>query len=160
MHRNRASPSVTAHPAYAKVRPCRLGAFHSHSGQHPWVPPRTPPTRWSRALARAAAALGVGLLAALLLGAAPADGPRMRSFFVQVAEAPGSSARIPLDVDLYLPATTPAPAVLLAHGFGQTKADLASEARRLQREGYVVLTYSARGFGRSGGSIGLDSLDG
>ncbi|PPF81299.1 hypothetical protein C5B96_10350 [Subtercola sp. Z020] len=88
------------------------------------------------------------------------DGGGVRSFFVQVPESPGSSASIPLDVDLYTPATTPAPAVLLAHGFGQTKTDLAPEARELQADGYVVLAYTARGFGQSGGSIGLDSLDG
>ncbi|WP_082763384.1 alpha/beta fold hydrolase [Frondihabitans sp. PAMC 28766] len=85
---------------------------------------------------------------------------QVRSFFVPVAESPGSAARIDLDVDLYTPAVTPAPAVLLAHGFGQTKADLAPEAKKLQAAGYVVLAYTARGFGRSGGSIGLDSLSG
>lgn len=84
----------------------------------------------------------------------------VRSSFVPVAASPGSASRIRIDVDLYTPATTPAPAVLLAHGFGQTKTDLAAQARRLQSAGYVVLAYTARGFGRSGGSIGLDSLDG
>ncbi|MFD1720699.1 alpha/beta fold hydrolase [Amnibacterium endophyticum] len=80
--------------------------------------------------------------------------------FVSVPESPTSTQRIRLDTSLYLPATRPAPAVLLAHAFGQDKGDLAGEARRLQREGYAVLTYSARGFGASGGRIGLDSLDG
>jgi len=83
-----------------------------------------------------------------------------RSFFVPVAESPGSAKTIDLDVTLYTPAITPAPAVLLAHGFGQTKAALVPEAKKLQAAGYVVLAYTARGFGRSGGSIGLDSLDG
>ncbi len=77
-----------------------------------------------------------------------------------VAESPGSASTIQLDVDLYTPAVTPAPAVLLAHGFGQTKADLVPEAKELQDAGYVVLAYTARGFGQSGGSIGLDSLSG
>jgi ABC-2 type transport system ATP-binding protein len=83
-----------------------------------------------------------------------------RSRFVEVPEAPGGAARIRIDTDLYLPAAVPAPAVLLAHGFGQDKHDLAPEAKRLQSEGYVVLAYSARGFGRSTGRIGLDSLAG
>ncbi|RFA09288.1 hypothetical protein B7R54_08640 [Subtercola boreus] len=87
-------------------------------------------------------------------------GPAVRSSFVPVPEAPGSSTSIQIDTDLYTPATTPAPAVLLAHGFGQTKADLAPEAEELQAAGFVVLAYTARGFGQSGGSIGLDSLDG
>ncbi|WP_375388772.1 alpha/beta fold hydrolase [uncultured Amnibacterium sp.] len=106
----------------------------------------------------AAAALLLGLSAAP--AAAAGRSPTTRSFFTTVPEAPGSAATIRLDATLYTPAATPAPAVLLAHGFGQTKADLAPEARRLQAEGYVVLAYTARGFGASGGRIGLDSLDG
>ncbi|MFE1951881.1 alpha/beta fold hydrolase [Streptomyces sp. NPDC059524] len=51
------------------------------------------------------------------------------------------------------------PAVLLAHGFGGSKADVRGEAERLARSGYAVLTWSARGFGRSGGKIGLNSAD-
>jgi ABC-2 type transport system ATP-binding protein len=58
---------------------------------------------------------------------------------------------------VYLPAKTPAPAVLLAHGFGGSKEDLGSEARSLAEHGYVVMAYTARGFGRSGGLIHLDS---
>ncbi|MET4781398.1 alpha/beta fold hydrolase [Glaciihabitans sp. UYNi722] len=92
--------------------------------------------------------------------ASTASAGQVRSFFVPVPESPGSTTTIKLDVDLYTPATTPAPAVLLAHGFGQTKTDLAPEAKKLQAAGYVVLAYTARGFGQSGGSIGLDSLDG
>src|SRR6195952_2637729 len=86
--------------------------------------------------------------------------PEVRSFFVPVPESPGSTDTIQIDADLYTPAETPAPAVVLAHGFGQTKTDLVSEAKELQDAGYVVLAYTARGFGQSGGSIGLDSLDG
>ncbi|WP_375400500.1 alpha/beta fold hydrolase [uncultured Amnibacterium sp.] len=117
------------------------------------------------AVARIARVLVAAMVGLLLVGAAPTEvtaknTTSVRSFFVPVAESPGSTARIRLDVDLYTPATTPAPAVLLAHGFGQTKTDLIPEAKRLQAAGYVVLAYTARGFGRSGGSIGLDSLDG
>jgi ABC-2 type transport system ATP-binding protein len=74
-----------------------------------------------------------------------------------VAGTPESGEAVKLDVSVYLPETTPAPAVLLAHGFGGSKDDLASEARSLARHGYVVLAYSARGFGRSGGLIHLDA---
>ena len=82
------------------------------------------------------------------------------TFRVAVPAAPGSAATISLDVDLYLPATSrPAPAVLLAHGFGGSKRSVAKDAERMRREGYVVMAYSARGFGRSGGRISLDSLD-
>ncbi|MFH9739839.1 alpha/beta fold hydrolase [Streptomyces roseolus] len=48
------------------------------------------------------------------------------------------------------------PAVLLAHGFGGSKDDVRAQAERLARDGYAVLTWSARGFGASGGKIGLN----
>jgi ABC-2 type transport system ATP-binding protein len=70
----------------------------------------------------------------------------------------GTSTAVRLDTTLYLPASTPAPAVLLAHGFGGTKTDLVSQARELARNGYVVLTFTARGFGGSGGLVHLDAL--
>ncbi|MEU7056159.1 alpha/beta fold hydrolase [Streptomyces sp. NPDC046197] len=48
------------------------------------------------------------------------------------------------------------PAVLLAHGFGGSKDDVRQQAQDLARDGYAVLTWSARGFGRSTGKIGLN----
>ncbi|MFG2714716.1 CocE/NonD family hydrolase [Streptomyces goshikiensis] len=48
------------------------------------------------------------------------------------------------------------PAVLLGHGFGGSKEDTRAQAEQLARDGYAVLTWSARGFGRSGGRIGLN----
>jgi ABC-2 type transport system ATP-binding protein len=74
-----------------------------------------------------------------------------------VAGTPEAGAAVRLDVTVYLPAKTPAPAILLAHGLGGSKRDLDSEARSLAEHGYVVMAYSARGFGRSGGLIHLDS---
>jgi ABC-2 type transport system ATP-binding protein len=52
------------------------------------------------------------------------------------------------------------PAVLLAHGFGGSKADVRAQAEDLARDGYAVLTWSARGFGGSTGKIGLNAPDG
>ncbi|MER6222374.1 CocE/NonD family hydrolase [Streptomyces sp900105755] len=52
------------------------------------------------------------------------------------------------------------PAVLLAHGFGGSKDDMRAEAEDLARDGYAVLTWSARGFGRSTGKIGLNDPKG
>jgi ABC-2 type transport system ATP-binding protein len=43
------------------------------------------------------------------------------------------------------------PAVLLAHGFGGTKMSVAGDAESLADAGYAVLTWTARGFGPSGG---------
>ena len=49
----------------------------------------------------------------------------------------------------------PKPAIVLAHGFGGTKDDAAQIAATLARSGYTVITYTARGFGASGGLIHL-----
>ncbi|MEE1774152.1 alpha/beta fold hydrolase [Streptomyces sp. JV185] len=51
------------------------------------------------------------------------------------------------------------PAVLIGHGFGGSKDDVRAQAAQLARSGYAVLTWSARGFGRSGGEISLNAPD-
>ncbi|MFJ6984091.1 MULTISPECIES: CocE/NonD family hydrolase [unclassified Streptomyces] len=48
------------------------------------------------------------------------------------------------------------PAVLLGHGFGGDKDDVRAQAEDLAADGYAVLTWSARGFGRSTGKIGIN----
>ncbi|MFF3202512.1 CocE/NonD family hydrolase [Streptomyces sp. NPDC002962] len=52
------------------------------------------------------------------------------------------------------------PAVLLGHGFGGSKEDVRRQAEQLARDGYAVLTWSARGFGKSTGKIGLNDPKG
>lgn len=127
-----------------------------------------------RALLVLASVLGC-LPAALTSAASAAGGPTAPPFAATAAEADrgdGVVARagtvtvtdptdgpVPVDTTLYLPRRTPAPAVLLSHGFGGSKDSLDSQATRLARSGLVVLTWSAPGFGRSGGSISLMSLD-
>ncbi|MFI6031062.1 alpha/beta fold hydrolase [Amycolatopsis magusensis] len=78
---------------------------------------------------------------------------------VEVAAAPGSPDRVRLDTTLYLPEVTPAPAVLMPHGFGGSKNSVAADARELAERGFVVLAWSARGFGRSTGQIALNDPD-
>ncbi|THA28850.1 alpha/beta fold hydrolase [Streptomyces sp. A1277] len=51
------------------------------------------------------------------------------------------------------------PAVLIGHGFGGSKAETRAQAEELAADGYAVLTWSARGFGKSGGRIGLNAPD-
>ncbi len=86
--------------------------------------------------------------------------PAIRTSSQFVLGTPEPDAKVVrLDTELYLPASTPAPAILLAHGFGGSKADLAGQAKSLARAGYVVLAYTARGFGASGGLIHLDSIN-
>ncbi len=68
-----------------------------------------------------------------------------------------------LDTTFYLPdgasAGDPVPAVLLAHGFGATKHSVAADAADFAEQGYAVLTWTARGFGASGGQIHLNHPD-
>ena len=103
---------------------------------------------------RLAALLLVVLLAGSITVALVSSSPavRTRSQFVSGTPEPDGTP-VSLDTTLYLPATTPAPAVLLTQGFGGDKSGLDGEARTFARHGYVVLAYSARGFGRSGGLI-------
>ena len=85
---------------------------------------------------------------------------------VEVGPEPDGDA-VSLDVSVFTPpADAPGAdsegrraAVVLAHGFGGSKASLADQAREAARAGYVVMTYTARGFGDSGGPIfaGTDS---
>jgi ABC-2 type transport system ATP-binding protein len=66
----------------------------------------------------------------------------------------------PVKLDATILTTDPAsprPAIVLAHGFGGTKADSESTARTLASAGYTVIIYTARGFGASGGLIHLDN---
>ncbi|MFC3236972.1 alpha/beta fold hydrolase [Streptomyces nitrosporeus] len=53
----------------------------------------------------------------------------------------------------------PRPAVLIGHGFGGSKDDVRAQAEKLAADGYAVLTWSARGFGRTGGEITLNAPD-
>ena len=84
---------------------------------------------------------------------------RTEATTIPVPDAPDSSATLTLDTNLYLPQRTPAPAVLLAHGFGGNKDSVEGQARQLAADGFVVLAYSARGFGASTGQIWLNDPD-
>lgn len=108
--------------------------------------------RWLAAVVVAAV-----LVAGAIVAAVATANPAMSTTSLFVAGTPEAGAPVGLDVTVYFPAITPAPSILLAHGFGGSKTDLDSEARSLARHGYVVLAYTARGFGRSGGLIHLDA---
>ncbi|WP_138733863.1 alpha/beta fold hydrolase [Modestobacter excelsi] len=100
-------------------------------------------------------------LAAVLAGGTPSAraATDVSTEDARIPSGAGADA-VELDTTLYLPgsatAADPAPAVLLAHGFGGSKASVAADARDLAGRGYVVLAWSARGFGASTGQIGLD----
>ena len=64
---------------------------------------------------------------------------------------------------LYVPAggdDGPYPAVLITHGYGSDKENEGGPPTRMARKyaqhGYAVLTYDSRGFGESGGEVGVD----
>ncbi|MEH0828251.1 MULTISPECIES: alpha/beta fold hydrolase [unclassified Micromonospora] len=113
----------------------------------------------------AAASVVVVLLAAAAVWAARPDRPgfRTESALVTVLSGPSGDQPVELDTTLWLPddasADRKVPAVLLAHGFGGTKDSVRSDAEDFVTRGYAVLTWTARGFGRSGGEIHLDHPD-
>ncbi|MEU6660821.1 alpha/beta fold hydrolase [Streptomyces sp. NPDC046821] len=111
--------------------------------------PRARPRRWTAAAAAVVVLAGAGTATA----AATSDDPPAVRRSDRVLDTGG--ARI--DTSYF---TTPGggrrPAVLLAHGFGGSKVDVRAQAESLARDGYAVLTWSARGFGRSTGRIGLN----
>ncbi|WBO66233.1 alpha/beta fold hydrolase [Streptomyces camelliae] len=107
-----------------------------------------------RRLTAAAAAVVVLAGAGTWTVAAADDGPPAVHRTDQVMAMPGGAR---LDTSYFTPAGSGRhPAVLLAHGFGGSKDDMRGQAEDLARDGYAVLTWSARGFGRSTGKIGLN----
>ncbi len=118
------------------------------------------------ALVVAAALLVVGVVVGVAVSGDDDVAVREEESSVPVGPEPDGED-VALDVSVFTPADD-APgadgdgrraAVVLAHGFGGSKAQLTGQARELAADGYVVLTYTARGFGRSGGRIHLDSPD-
>ena len=82
---------------------------------------------------------------------------------IQVFDGPEGDIQIAIDADLYLPSTVseanPAPAIIMANGFGGSKSEFGTAGTFFAKQGYVVLAYSSRGFGATTGEIGLDSPD-
>src|SRR5688572_15608639 len=126
-------------------------------------------TRLRRALPRmtrrrvVAGSVALVLVAALVGWAAL---PERRSWTavdqrLTVLSGPSGTEPVDLDTRLYLPSDDDGkvPAVLLGHGFGGTKNSVNDDAESLADRGYAVLTWTARGFGTSGGEIHLDSPD-
>lgn len=84
--------------------------------------------------------------------AASDDGPAVHRADRVMAMRDG----VRIDTSYFTAGSGRRPAVLIGHGFGGSKDDVRQEAEKLARDGYAVLTWSARGFGRSGGRIGLN----
>ncbi|MFF3441485.1 CocE/NonD family hydrolase [Streptosporangium sp. NPDC002721] len=106
----------------------------------------------------AVAVLVVGVAAWLVWPSEP--DVRAQNQMITVVDGPDDDQRVTLDTSFFPPAGGGrAPAVLLAHGFGGSKQSVRDAAVRLAQDGYAVLTWSARGFGRSSGQIALNSPD-
>jgi predicted acyl esterase len=115
------------------------------------------------ALLLSAAVLTAGVAVAPPAGAL--DEFTVTAAMITVTDGPEDDHEVVLDTDLYVPssatAATPQPAILITHGFGLTKSspEVVAQATYLARHGYVVLTWTAAGFGESSGCITLHSAD-
>jgi ABC-2 type transport system ATP-binding protein len=102
----------------------------------------------------------LGAVACVLLAALPAQADAafgVSSYSVPVTTPDTLGAPVELDTDVYVPEGTPPaagfPLLEIFHGGGSAKDNPydAAHARRFADDGYVVLIYSARGHGSSGG---------
>ncbi|MFE6483418.1 alpha/beta fold hydrolase [Streptomyces sp. NPDC057757] len=112
------------------------------------------PRRWLAAAAAVVVLAGAGTWTAV----ASDDAPRVRR--ADRVMDMGDGVRVDTSYFTAGPSSDRRPAVLLAHGFGGSKDDVRAQAERLARDGYAVLTWSARGFGESTGKIGLNDPKG
>jgi ABC-2 type transport system ATP-binding protein len=119
--------------------------------------------RRPRAKVIAAAVVAAVLVAAGVVLAVALTRPApltIRNLRIPVVDGPHGDQRVVLDATFFTPpGRGRVPAVLLAHGFGETKYSVFGQAEELARDGFAVLTWSARGFGASTGQIALDSPD-
>jgi ABC-2 type transport system ATP-binding protein len=111
----------------------------------------------------ALAAVAVAAVGAVAVGLAVTGRQQAivaRNLRIPVLDGPRNNQHVLLDATFFTPAGGGrVPAILLAHGFGETKNAVRPEAMQLARAGFAVLTWSARGFGASTGQIALDSPD-
>ncbi|MFD7770821.1 alpha/beta fold hydrolase [Streptomyces sp. NPDC059787] len=122
-----------------------------------WPRSRRPLSRWPRRTVAAAAAVVVLAGAGTWSAVASDDAPAVRR--ADRVMSVGDGVRIDTSFFTAGPGGR-RPAVLLGHGFGGSKDDVREQAEDLARDGYAVLTWSARGFGGSTGKIGLNDPEG
>jgi ABC-2 type transport system ATP-binding protein len=103
----------------------------------------------------AALVLGAGLAIAPVPTASAADPVATETTLVPVRAEP-DGIPVKLDVTVWPQPAGRHPVALLAHGFGGSKDSVAAQAVELHDRGYVVVAWSARGHGRSGGRIHLN----
>jgi len=100
------------------------------------------------------------MLAANAVWAYPASAASVKTEDLRISSGSGADA-VDLDATIYLPeaatSSAPAPAIIVAHGFGGSKKSVDGVAKRLAETGYVALAYTARGFGDSTGTISVNA---
>ncbi|MFJ7081637.1 alpha/beta fold hydrolase [Streptomyces griseus] len=107
--------------------------------------------RWAAAVAVLAVLVGGGTWTAVADDGSPA---------VQREDRTLRMDGVPIDTSYFhAKGSGKRPAVLIGHGFGGSKNDVRAQAEKLAADGYAVLTWSARGFGKSGGKISLNDPD-
>ncbi|OSP44552.1 ABC transporter ATP-binding protein [Streptomyces sp. 13-12-16] len=122
-----------------------------------WLRSRRPLSRRPRRIVAAAAAVVVLAGAGTWSAVASDDAPAVRR--ADRVMSVGDGVRV--DTSYFTAGPDGRrPAVLLGHGFGGSKDDVREQAEDLARDGYAVLTWSARGFGGSTGKIGLNDPEG
>ncbi|MET7363863.1 alpha/beta fold hydrolase [Streptomyces sp. NPDC005562] len=119
--------------------------------------PRFPVPRGPRRLLAAAAAVAVLAGVGTWTAAASDDAPAVHRVDRRVDTG---AAKIDTSYFTAGDPDTKRPAILIGHGFGGSKNDVRAQAEDLARHGYAVMTWSARGFGRSTGRIGLNDPKG
>ncbi|MFG2538717.1 alpha/beta fold hydrolase [Streptomyces sp. NPDC048511] len=112
--------------------------------------PRTP-GRWAAVVAALAVLVGAGTWTAVADDSAPTVHRQDRMMKMN---------GVSVDTSYFTSGgTKPRPAVLIGHGFGGSKNDVRAQAEKLAADGYAVMTWSARGFGRTTGEITLNAPD-
>ncbi|MFF2726568.1 alpha/beta fold hydrolase [Streptomyces sp. NPDC058008] len=112
--------------------------------------PRTP-GRWAAVVAALAVLVGAGTWTATADDSVPS---------VQRHDRMMSMNGVSVDTSYFTSGGTQRrPAVLIGHGFGGSKDDVRAQAEKLAADGYAVMTWSARGFGRTTGEITLNAPD-
>src|SRR5688500_16950307 len=98
----------------------------------------------------------LALLTAVLV-AAPAQGAVTTTpVSIPASQPDDSGAPVVLDGGITAPSEgCPCPGVLINHGFLGKWTDSRRTAEQLAAEGYVVLRYSSRGFGKTPGEVDL-----
>ncbi|WP_030687682.1 alpha/beta fold hydrolase [Streptomyces sp. NRRL B-1347] len=123
-----------------------------------WKAALRAPRRTFAAAAAVVVLAGAGTWTALASDEAPAV--RRTDQTLSMGRGQGREVRIDTSYFTAGDPGTKRPAVLVGHGFGGSKDDVREQAERLARDGYAVLTWSARGFGKSTGRIGLNDPKG